>query len=599
MSAGGDRIEALVGSMTLSEKIGQMTQASNEVISPAEVADHAIGSVLSGGNGNPTPNTPEVWADMVGSFVEAADQSRLGIPLVYGVDAVHGHGNVGGATIFPHNIGLGAAGDEDLVRRIGSTTAVEMLATGVRWAFSPTVAVAHDIRWGRTYESFGRDPALVARLGAAHVAGLQHDRDGAAAVLACPKHFIGDGGTTWGSVTRLDWVHWWDDWGDSWQIDQGDTRLSANELRRLHLPPYEAATAAGAQSIMASYSSWNGTRSHAHHELLTDVLKHELGFDGFVISDWMGVDQIDPSYERSVITAINAGIDMVMVPIDFRRFIRVAITAIEDGAIPIQRVDDAVRRILRAKSALGLADAGRPEAPPLSIVGTAEHRAIAAEAARRSAVLLKNDGALPLRPGARAIEVAGRAADDIGLQCGGWTVGWQGGAGRVTPGTTFLDALRHSIHGNIAYDPTGAFFGREGGEVGIVCVAEPPYAEGLGDSALPSVSDEDREIFARMRQRVDTLILVVYSGRPLVATELITRANAVVAAWLPGSEATELPSLLMGDRQFEGTLPQPWPESAADLSAPERSPLYPTGHGLRFPLAPVTLPTSSDGEGGS
>jgi beta-glucosidase len=591
-------VDQTLAAMSLPEKIGQMTQASCKALTPAEVADFAIGSVLSGGNDNPTPNTPEVWADMVGSFVDAAAGTRLAIPLIYGVDAVHGHSSVGGATVFPHNIGLGAVGDSDLGRRIGKATAVEMLATGVRWTFAPTVAVPHDIRWGRTYEGFGRDPALVSQLAAALVDGLQHDHGGAAAVLACPKHFVGDGGTTWGSVRRLGWVHWWDPWGDGWQIDQGDTVVTEAELRRVHLAPY-AAIAQTAHTVMASYSMWNGERMHAHHELLTGVLKQELGFDGFVVSDWMGIDQIDPSYEKSVVTAINAGVDMVMVPIEWRRFIDAAIEAVADGSIPMSRIDDAVRRILRSKAALGLAEPPQEEAPALSVVGADDHRALAAEAARRSAVLLKNQRALPLRRDAGPIAIAGTAADDIGLQCGGWTVGWQGGIGATTPGTTLVDAFRRVQPGAVAYDPTGDFPGRGRGGVGIVCVAEPPYAEGPGDRAIPTVSDEDRAVFAKMRARVGTLVLVIYSGRPLVMPDLMAEADAVVAAWLPGTETTELPALLLGDHQFEGRTPQPWPAAAVDLGDPDATPLYPVGHGLRYRASSeVAVYQAGDGAAG-
>ncbi len=579
MSAGGDRIEALLGSMTLSEKIGQMTQASNEVISPAEVADHAIGSVLSGGNGNPSPNTPEVWADMVAGFAEAAVQTRLGVPLVYGVDAVHGHSNVGGATVFPHNIGLGAIDDADLMRRIGRATAAEMMATGVRWTFAPTVAVPHDIRWGRTYEGYGRDPALVARLGSALVDGLHGDEAGALDVLACPKHFVGDGGTTWGTVSAPEWNHWWDPWGDGWRIDQGDTRLDEAELRAVHLPPYESTVAAGALSIMASYSSWNGDKLHGHRYLLTDVLKGELGFPGFVVSDWMGIDQLDADYDRCVIEAVNAGIDMVMVPAEFRRFIDAATRAVATGAIAMDRIDDAARRILRAKSALGLFNEPQTR-PARSVVGHEDHRRLAAEAARRSAVLLKNNGALPVGRD-EPIDLAGAAADDIGLQCGGWTVGWQGGTGATTPGTTLLGALR-AASSEVAHDPDGLFGGRPPGRVGVVCIAEEPYAEGPGDSAVPTATALDREVFHRMRQRCEHLILVIYSGRPLVIPDLVSSADAVVAAWLPGTEATQLPGLLTGDYPFEGRLPQPWPGGESDLGNPAVVPAYPVNHGLRL-----------------
>jgi beta-glucosidase len=578
-------VERALERMSMSEKIGQMTQASNDSITPAEVADFGIGSVLSGGNGNPSPNTPEVWADMVGSFTDAAAGSPAGIALLYGVDAVHGHSNVRGATVYPHNIGLGAVGDPALVRRIGEATATEMLATGVRWAFSPCVAVPQDIRWGRTYEGFGRDPRLAASLGAALVEGLQHDRGGAAAVLACPKHFIGDGGTAWDSVGNPPWTHWWDPWGDEWKIDQGDTRVSEDELRAVHLAPYEAAVDAGAWSVMASYSSWNGVKVHGHRRLLTGVLKEELGFPGFVVSDWMGVDQLEPDYRRSVVAAVNAGVDMVMVPIDWRQFIAVMEAAVADGDIPVTRIDEAVRRILLAKAALGLDGDDRGEMPSLGMVGAREHRQLAAGAARRSAVLLEERGGLPLRPGTQTIEIAGRAADDIGLQCGGWTVGWQGGSGATTLGITLVDAFRRTYDGDVAYDPTGRFDGERAGGIGIVCVAEPPYAEGPGDRAVPSVSEEDRAVFARMRDRCDTLVLVVYSGRPLLIEDLLDRADAAVAAWLPGTEATELPGLLLGDTPFEGVLPQPWPASAEELGDPKAIPRYPVGHGLRLGVA--------------
>ena len=563
--------------MTLAEKIGQMTQVSNDSIEPAEVADHAIGSVLSGGNGNPSPNSPEAWLDMVGAFAEAASGTRLGVPLIYGVDAVHGHSNVQGATVFPHNIGLGAIGDATLLDRIGRATATEMRATRVDWTFAPTVAVAQDIRWGRTYESYGRDPDLVGRLGSALVTGLASKDDASLRVLACAKHFVGDGGAQWGTVDRKPWMDWWDGWGDSWSIDQGDARIPERELRERHLAPYLDAIAAGVMSVMASYSSWNGSRLHSHAGLLTTVLKQELGFEGFIISDWMGVDQIAASYEDSVIRAINAGIDMVMVPIDYRRFIRIVHDAVANGRISIERIDDAVRRILRSKQWLGT-DAISGDRPSLSAVGSPQHRHLAATAARRSAVLLKNDRALPLQ-GCRDILVAGQAADDIGLQCGGWTVGWQGGEGHTTPGITFLRALAERFDGSVTFCPAGADQAGTADDVGIVCVAEEPYAEGPGDRAVPDVRAEDRIVFERMRERCRTLILMVYSGRPLVISDMIDRSDAVIAVWLPGSEATEIPDLLLGRSPFEGRLTQPWPASPDDLGSDSSPGRFPVGYG--------------------
>ena len=573
---GEQKIEQLIAEMTPAEKIGQMTQVSNDSISPAEVTEFAIGSVLSGGNGNPTPNTPSVWKDMVGSFVDAATDTRLGVPLLYGVDAVHGHSNVGGATIFPHNIGLGASGNENLVRRIGRATAAEMLATGVRWTFAPTVAVPQDIRWGRTYEGYGRDPELVARLGAALVTGLQEPDS---RVLGCAKHFVGDGGTSWGTVQRAETPSWWDGWGENWQIDQGDTRISEEALRTTHLLPYAAAVDAGALTVMASYNSWNGEKLHAHRRLLTDVLKGELGFSGFVVSDWMGVDQVATAYEDAVIAAINAGIDMVMVPLDFHRFVDVMLRATSTGAIPMDRIDDAVRRILRAKSFAHPSDSD-PNDSSLSVIGCEEHRTLAAEAVRRSAVLLKNEGALPLPADLRSIAVAGTAADDIGLQCGGWTVGWQGGTGPTTRGTTLVEGLRARSPADLTYEAAGRFADDERNRLGIICIAEEPYAEGPGDCANPTVRDEDRRAFTRMREKCDVLVLVVYSGRPLVIPDLIGQADAVIAAGLPGTEAAALADLLTGIHQFEARISQPWPRSFDGLDDSREPPLYSIRHGL-------------------
>ena len=440
------KVETLLREMTLAEKIGQMTQPEKGSVQPGDVAALGLGSVLSGGGGNPTPNTPAAWAGMVRGYQEEALTSRLGIPLLYGVDAVHGHNNVRGATIFPHLIGLGATGDADLVRRVARATAVECAATGVRWDFAPMVSVVQDPRWGRYYEAFGDDTAQVAELSAAYVRGLQED-DGqqttddegasgrglaaATAVLATPKHYIGDGATLWGT-SRMEML------GLRFTIDQGDVAEDEAALRRKYLPPYAAALEAGALSVMASFSSWQGTKVHGHHYLLTDVLKGELGFRGFVVSDWMAVDQIDPDYATAVAAAINAGLDMIMVPYDYRRFIATLTEAVERGDVPTSRIDDAVRRILRVKVEMGLFEQPLADPALLACLGCAEHRAVARDAAARSVVLLGNDGALPLRQ-AGLLFVAGQAAEDLGLQCGGWTIKWQGVVGRnVTDGTTLL-----------------------------------------------------------------------------------------------------------------------------------------------------------------
>lgn len=558
-ASGVGRIRQLVDQMTLAEKAAQMAQVDRGSIEPEEVERLGIGSVLSGGGGNPTPNTPGAWSSMVAEFDQASRTSRLGVPILYGADGVHGHSNVRGATIFPHNIGLAATGDPDLVERVYRATAVEMAATGVRWNFAPTLAVALDPRWGRTYESFGDDPVLVSRLGSAAIRGLHGPTpDDSGAVLACAKHFAGDGGTGWRTVKRPEWIDWWDGWGTEWSIDQGDTRCDEATMRRVHLAPYRSALDAGVLTVMASYSAWNGEKVHGHHGLLTDTLKKEMGFGGLVVSDWLGIDQLDPDPHRSVVLALNAGIDMVMVPFDYRRFIASVVRAVEDDDISLERVDDAVTRILHVKGALRLLDS-RTEPPPLSEVGSARHRDLAREAVSSGAVLLVDDGVtLPIR--AERLLVAGRGADDIGLQCGGWTIEWTGGVGDITPGTTIVQSLRslapaleihHAVDGLFPIGLTAT--------VGLAVVAEPPYAEGLGDRGDLRLAETDIALVKRLRERVDRLILLIISGRPLLIDAVESLCDTVIAAWLPGSEGSGLADLLLGRRDFTGRIPRPWP----------------------------------------
>ncbi|MCB2222781.1 MAG: glycoside hydrolase family 3 protein [Actinobacteria bacterium] len=571
------QIERLLAEMTMEEKVGQMTQADKGSITPGEVADHGIGSVLSGGGGNPDPNTPAGWADMVAAHAEGALGSRLGIPLLYGVDAVHGHNNVREATVFPHGIALGAAGDPDLTRRVAAATGLEMAATGCRWDFAPCVAVSLDPRWGRAYESYGGDPASVGRHGAAAVEGFQGGRGGPdpsapGAVLACVKHYVGDGAAGWGTARRVPWHDWWDDWGDNWQIDQGDAVMDEEALRRDHLAPYRPAIEAGALTVMASYSSWNGVRMHGHRYLLEDVLRGELGFEGLVVSDWMGIDQLDPDYRTCIVRAVNAGVDMVMVPLQWRRFVDLTLDAVASGDLAVERIDLAVRRILTAKAALGLLDGGGPPLPDLSVVGSAEHRALASEAAARSAVLLRDGGALPVPPGA-SILVGGDGADDIGLQCGGWTIEWQGARGAITPGTTLLEALRASHGGPVEVLSGGR--APAPADVGILVAAEEPSAEGHGDRADVTLP-VDPAAFERMRAACRRLVVVAYAGRAAALPALVDGADAVVMAWHPGSEAGGLAEVLLGRRPFTGRLPQPLP---ADGTDPLGEAAYPIGHG--------------------
>ena len=598
------KVDYLLSQMTLEEKAGQMTMVENNSIEPAQVTEFFIGSVLSGGGGNPTPNTPENWRAMVCAFQKAALETRLAIPLVYGVDAVHGHNNVKGAVIFPHNIGLGASRDVDLVERIGRVTARELLATSVHWTFAPSVSVPQDLRWGRTYEGYSADSQLVGDLGAALARGLSgRCSDDGSRVLACAKHYVADGGAKWredpiaehapqqGSTAPPQ---------DSevpqaidlslgqWRIDQGDARIDEANLRETHLPPYQAAIAAGALTVMSSYSSWNGEKLHAHRYLLSDLLKSELGFDGLIVTDWMAINQLDPDYQQCVVQALNAGIDMVMVPYDFRRFISSLKEAVRQGEVAQERLDDAVRRILRVKLALGLFDQPIGDKSLLASLGCAAHRQVAREAARKSLVLLKNDNqSLPLSKDLPRLLVAGRAADDIGLQCGGWSITWQGEAGATTTGTTILQGIRAAVSDSTAidYSPDGQFASDARAAVGIVALHEEPYAEGFGDRADLSLRSEEIALLQRVRGRCDRLIVILITGRPRIITEQLPLIDALVVAWLPGTEADGLADVLFGDFPFTGKLPFSWPRSMdqiplAALRASAEAPLWECGFGL-------------------
>ncbi len=576
-----NRVDALLGSMTLAEKIGQMTQAEKNSITPQEVTDYAIGSILSGGGGNPTPNNAARWREMVVAYQEAALESRLRIPLIYGSDAVHGHNNVGGAVIFPHNIGLGATRDAELVKRIAKITAKELLATSAHWNFAPAVSVPQDIRWGRTFEGYSEDTDLVTQLGVAYIEGLQE-----AGVLASVKHFVADGGASWGTTRTYDWIK--DNWqaaDDGFSIDQGDAQFDEETLRRVHLAPYIDAIRAGAQNVMVSFSSWNGQKMHAHEYLITTVLKGELGFDGFVVSDWMAINQLDPDYYACVVMAINAGLDMNMVPFDFKLFIETLTRAVEAGDVSIERIDDAVRRILRVKIGLGLFESPFGDEVLVTEVGSAAHRAIAREAVQKSAVLLKNENTtLPISRDTPRLLLAGRGADNIGMQCGGWSIEWQGGHGAIAEGTSIKDALTTAFpYGAIIFDEHGNF--ETDAPVGVVVVGEDPYAEGYGDNNDLVLSAEDVAAIETTRAHCERLVVVLLTGRPLIITEQLAKADAFVTAWLPGTEGAGVVDVLLGDVPFSGKLSFSWPLSAdqiplSALRAHDEAPCFPFGFGL-------------------
>jgi beta-glucosidase len=588
------RVQDLLARMTTDEKIGQMVQASFDSIDPNRVAQLSIGSVLTGGDGI-GDDTPESWLALVRSYETAALQTRLGIPLIYGWDAIHGSGHLKGGTLFPQDIGLGATRNPELVQRVARLTADEMAAVGVQWNFAPVMAVVQDTRWGRTYESFGEKTDLVTQLGTAYVRGLQ-SVDGSTnlgdplAVLATPKHYLGDGGTTWGSSTQNIFNH-------PFMLDQGDTRVDEATLRALYLPPYKAAVDAGALSVMPSFSSWNGAKMHGNPYLLTRVLKGELDFKGFVISDWEAIGQLSGDAYTQVTTAVNAGVDMYM-GTEYLKFIDNLTRAVKNGDVPMTRIDDAVRRILRVKFTLGLFEHPYADPQAMSRVGSPEHRDVAREAVRQSLVLLKNEShTLPLAKDMPLIFVAGQAAEDIGLQAGGWTITWQGQEGKITPGTTILEGIQQLVspETQVGYDRYALFEDVKGtqgspakAEVGIVVVAEKPYAEGVGDEADPRIAPKDATLIENMRARAQKVVVIMLTGRPIEITEQWPLVDAFVAAWLPGTEGNGVADMLFGDYEFGGKLPFTWqrwnmqlPFNFEDLPANGcDAPLFPYGYGL-------------------
>lgn len=589
------RVNDLVARMTLAEKIGQMTQVERNSLQPGDVATYFIGSVLSGGD-SLGDDAARNWRQMVAGFMQGALNTRLAIPLVFGLDAVHGNAHLSDAVFFPHNIGLGATRDADLVEKIGRATAIELAAIDARWNFAPVIAVPQDTRWGRTYEGYSENTAVVSELGAAYIRGLQRtDLTDPTSVIASAKHYIGDGGTEFGSSKQ-------NIMGVPYLLDQGDMVVDEATLRELFLPPYEAAIKAGARNVMVSFSSWRGTKLHAHQYLLTGVLKGELGFTGFVVTDWGGMDQLPGAYSAQVAAGINAGIDMVMVPYEYQKFIKTLTQLVENGQVPQARIDDAVRRILTVKFEMGLFEQPLTDAALLAQVGSSEHRALARTAVRESLVLLKNDQqALPIAKDTPLIFVAGQAAEDIGLQSGGWSIEWQGKEGKIAAGTTILDGIKQTVSSSaqVVYDRFAGFDGGRGkAEVGIVVVAEKPYAEGVGDSADPKLAAKDIALIENMRARANKVIVIVMSGRPIEITEQLSLADAWIAAWLPGTEGNGVSDMLFGDFEFTGKLPYTWQRWNQQLpfnfkALPEEgcdAPLFAFGYGLKTTDASPALP---------
>jgi len=633
------QVSALLAKMTLDQKIGQLLQPERQFITPEEVKKYHIGSVLSGGGSVPGENKPQDWIQMNDAYWAASmeeDEGHLAIPIIYGVDAIHGNTNVIGAVVFPHNIGLGAARDPDLLERIAAVTAREIAATGVDWTFAPTLAVARNDHWGRTYESYSEDPRIVCEYAPRFVKGLQGDF-GEDKVIACAKHWVGDGATLHG-------------------IDQGDMCITEEELRRIHVPPYKAAIDAGVLTVMVSLSSWYGQKCHGHKFLLTDLLKDELGFKGFVISDWDGIDYLDEDYGKAAIMALNAGIDMFMITAKWKEFIAHVKAGIANGRILMERVDDAVRRILRVKFAFGMFAKPRPALRKLSLdhssFGSQEHRAVAREAVRKSLVLLKNEGGiLPLDKNARIL-VTGKNAHNRGHQCGGFTVAWQGVNDKKPPEGPVYEEADHekprdpaenvapswhslivggtSIWEGISAVAPNAVLSNDGSDanpalhdLAIVVIGEVPYAEMLGDvrveglakglrigkgstvdDTLPGedipimkkgpygthlylheLHPEDIATIRNITSRGIPVVAVMICGRPLVIEQELEASQAFVVAWFPGSEGQGVADVLFGDYPVQGKLSFSWPrydDENWNLGDEGYNPRFPYGFGLEY-----------------
>ena len=572
----------LVAEMTLDEKIGQMTQVDHRYLEQkSDIKTYFLGSLLSGGGSTPDTNNPRSWVRMYNEYQGFALDTRLGIPLIYGIDAVHGHNNVYGATIFPHNIGLGCSNDEGLVQEISEATAREVRATGLDWTFAPCLAVSQDERWGRTFESYSEDTEIVTRLGIASIKGYQGDNlDNSNSVLACAKHYVGDGSTIFGT-------------GINGGIDRGDVLVDEKELRSKYIKPFRSAVENGVGSIMISYNSWQSKRLHGHSYLINDILKKELGFSGFVVSDWAAIDDIDENYKTSIITAINAGIDMVMVPGEhsdkshsYIEFINLLKESVLEGLVSLKRIDDAVYRILKIKYSMGLFEKPLKDYKKLNEVGSSSNRELAREGVNKSVVVLQNNNILPISKNIKNILVAGEHGHDLGYQCGGWTITWQGGSGNTTIGTTILDGIRDKIgnHSSVTFSENGD--GARDHDITVAVVGEIPYAEMQGDRESLELSSKDKILIERLIKTGKPIVLILISGRPMIITPYLEHVDAVLAAWFPGTEGIGIADLLFGDVPPTAKLSFSWPKNMSQIPInygdKTYDPLFPLGYGLTY-----------------
>ena len=572
-----EKIDSIIALMTIEEKIGQMTQIDQQFLDTIrDIADYGIGSLLSGGGSHPDTNHFEAWADMYDQYQKVALTSRLGIPLIYGVDAVHGHNNVLGATMFPHNVGLGCANDYELCRKVSEATAIEVAATGINWNFSPCIAIPQDEKWGRHYEGYSEHVDIVSDMGEASIIGYQTADLGSVnhSVVACAKHFIADGATIWGTGMG----------NKANKIDRGNAPISDSLIRAKYLPPYQRAIDAGVGTVMASFNSINDLKCHANGYLFNDLLKGEMGFDGFVISDWQGIDEIPGDYKSDIVKSVNAGIDMIMVPgaviwggEHYKTFLSLFKESVDEGLISEERLNDAVRRILRIKYRSGLMDNPMTDRSLLDKAGSAEHKAIAREAVQKSLVLLKNDGLLPLND-SLTYYVTGSGADNIGKQCGGWTIEWQGGLGNITHGTSIIDGVEEFASTNRTNEMKNY-------KAAIVVVGENPYTEMEGDSDKLYLSDEDKASIEKVKKMGLPYVVILITGRPLIVNDVIDESNAFLVAWLPGTEGGGVADVLFGKSGFQGKLSFSWPKSMEDIPCNydnDCDPLFPLGYGLNY-----------------
>lgn len=588
-------VDELLSEMTLEEKVGQTIMADLDFIKPSDLDRYPIGGILNGGNTSPNGNqraSTNEWKQLAQDFYDESITSGADIPILWGTDAVHGHSNVFGATIFPHNIGLGASANEKLLKDIGSAVAEEVLATGLYWTFAPTVTVPQDYRWGRTYEGYSESPELVSKLGEAFIYGLQGSGEqflGSNKIIGTAKHFLGDGGTYLG-------------------VDQGDTKVSENILKEIHGTPYYSALDACIQTVMASFNSWNGSKVHGNEYLLTEVLKNQMGFDGFVVGDWNGHGQIPGCSNGSCPESLIAGVDMYMVPENWKDLYRNTLRQAENGDIPIERLNDAVRRILIVKERLGLFNGKKPSNSPFSEVGLQHNRDISRQAVRESLVLLKNNkNVLPIKQGKRVL-VIGPDADSLKTQTGGWTLDWQGtnNQNKDFPNSiTFLDALKEEIGAeNVTHVQFLNNVNAEDYDLAIVAYGEQPYAEGVGDRSNLNFSSKRHIAFLELlaENKIPTVSLF-FTGRPLWVTKEINLSDAFVVAWLPGTESRGMTDVMVNSDKtnydFTGKLPFSWPKNTyqANLNYYDATsdPLFSYGYGLTYEDN-IVVPDLDEGE---